>query len=430
MHAAMHGKPLPASSSTGEAFADTSWMSARDEEFAPAVAKLVRQGQSRFARGDYTGAATLWEQAAQQHGRPHRVLDALITRAHELDRRALERLEEYQARAESLEANGRTTEALAAYREAQLYQPENPRIQERINALSAQLHQKPPETLTPAPNVPSDHWRAEADTYETAGQWRRAIQVYRRWFAAAPAAAVRQQIELNYMIDAGQGPRASRAATEVWRQIVLAEAYLVKGHLDDARRIVTETLAHVPNKATGQRAFLLALQAETLTVSSPAEAITVYRQSLDTARVWYVQHQLATLLWEGGKYLEAIRLWEDACKRWPDQVEIMAALATSYVLMDQVNRANVLMEPLKRWKMAQLQKTQRYPMTVRPDYWLGMTSEDALLSELCDHVAQVWVLLDQPLESLRWRQWVQLQHDAQQLAERRLSEHQSWWPWR
>ncbi len=427
----------PAPAVGGEA-ASLSADQVQDAPLDPIIERLVQQGQDRLVGGEYAAAAALWEQALARHGRPHAFLQRLIDKAHELDARSRQRFDSAMARAQTLEQTGDWAGAQAAYREAQVQRPAETALPEKIEQLSVRVQGAAAMTVTMPPVMPPQHtaqvqqWQAEATRYEQSGQWRRANDVYRRWMQSQPTLSVQQQIDLNYIIAAQEARRADGQSSGIERDLVLAQAYFAKGRYAPARQLLAIVLADTVRKpSAGQRAFVWALMGAAYAgEQNMGSAIRAYRQSVAAAPVWYVQHSLAQMLWNSGQYLQAVRQWRALLRRAPQQADVIAALAAGYLLLDDPATAKALMEPLKTWKLADLQRTQWCPAGVRPEYWLGLAGPQAFLAEICDHVAQTWVLLDQPLESLRWHQLAQAERDAEALAVRRLTTRRaSWWPW-
>ena len=409
----------------------------QDHALSPAVERLVQRGQDRFDAGDYASAAFLWEKALAQHGQPHPVLARLVQNTRRLDAQERRRFEAGLARAQALEEARRWPEALAAYREAHAHHPDDTEVAQRIAAIQARM---PPSSAAPrhAAQVSAkrraqmQRWRSEAAAYDQQGQWRQAIGAYRKALAVAHDPSLLLQLQLDQFVEMQERRRARPGdVPSFWHEVALAEAYLVKGQPVHARQMLLSLLPPVLQRRTGQRALILALIGRSYALERADDgAIASYRQSLRTAPVWYVQHSLARALWRKGRYLEAMRLWERAVRSAPHQAGMIAALATGYALLDLPEKAQTLMAPLKTWNAKALRRTQRYPPTVRPDYWLGLTTPRELLADICDEVARTWALLDQPLESLRWRQLAQAERDAQTHAERRAAPPaRRAWPW-
>ena len=405
----------------------------QDDHLSPDVKKLVMRGQDRLNASDYAAAAFLWEQALARHGRPHQILQCLVGSMHLLDERERHRFEEGRARAAALEKARQWPEALSAYREAQTHRPADADVAQKIVLLQGRLALTPESSAAPsatAQQATRQRWRSEASYYEQNGQWREAAKAYRKALAGAPDPALRDHLHMSQLIDAEERRRAERPGTpDAGRDLVLAEAYLARGKPFQARQLLYVLLPSVPPECKGRQAVLQSLIGRAYADEhADTDAIVAYRRSVAQAPVWYVQHSLATALWRDGQFLEAMRVWEQVRQQAPQQIDVIASLASVYALVDLPAKAQELLQPLTGWNAGELRRTQRYPSTVRPEYWVGAVPPRALLAEMCDHVAQAWALLDQPRESFRWRQLAQAERDDQAQAERRaLPAKRPWW---
>jgi len=104
-----------------------------------------------------------------------------------------------------------------------------------------------------------------------------------------------------------------------------ADALRVQGHDADARRMLEQGLAQVPQNAALHHALGLTL----VRLGQPKEALRELERSAqlapDVARYTYVY---AVALHSTGKPADALRTLERAAARWPDNRELLLALAT------------------------------------------------------------------------------------------------------